>query len=85
MGRIKSLMVKRATKQLIAKEAGKFDGDFEHNKRILGSNTMPSKPIRNKIAGYMARLAKMKKEAAIKAAMPKPKIVEEEVAQYQQY
>ena len=84
MGRIKSLMVKRAAKQLLAKDAAKFNGEFNHNKKVLGS-TMPSKPIRNKIAGYMARLVKMRAEEAKKAAMPKPKIVEEEVAQYEQY
>ena len=54
MGRIKSTMVKRAARQLLAGEHN-FDGSFEHNKKILGS-TMPSKPIRNKIAGYLARL-----------------------------
>ena len=84
MGRIKSLMVKRAAKQMLAKDAEKFNDQFNHNKRILG-RTMPSKPIRNKIAGYMARLVKMKKAEAIKAAQPKPVIVEDEAPQYQQY
>ena len=54
MGRIKSTMVKRAAKQLLEGEHV-FNSDFEHNKKILG-NTMPSKPIRNRIAGYIARL-----------------------------
>ena len=84
MGRIKSLMVKRAAKQLLAKDGDKFNDQFSHNKKILG-RTMPSKPIRNKIAGYMARLVKMKAEEAKKAAMPKPIVAEEEVAQYEQY
>ena len=54
MGRIKTSMVKRAAKQLLE---GKHDftSGFEHDKKLLG-NTMPSKPIRNKIAGYIARL-----------------------------
>jgi ribosomal protein S17E len=59
MGRIKSTMVKRAAEQLLDKE-NKFDDTFEKNKKILG-NTMPSKPIRNKIAGYIARLKRMEK------------------------
>jgi ribosomal protein S17E len=69
MGRIKSLMVKRAAKQLLEGEHI-FDESFEHNKKILG-NTMPSKPIRNKIAGYIARLNKMKRVKK-DAATPKP-------------
>ena len=50
-------MIKRAAKQLLDGE-NRFDGTFEKNKKILGS-TMPSKPLRNKIAGYIARLKTM--------------------------
>ena len=59
MGRIKSTMVKKTAKNLIGKEPA-FSESFETNKKILG-NTMPSKPIRNKIAGYLARLKRMEK------------------------
>ena len=58
MGRIKSTMIKKAAKQLLDKEHS-FKSDFNHNKKIL-RNTMPSIPIRNKIAGYIARLIRMK-------------------------
>lgn len=61
MGRIKSTMIKKAAKQLLEGEHS-FNDSFEHNKKILG-RTMPSKPIRNKIAGYISRLVKMKKSA----------------------
>ncbi len=54
MGRIKSLLIKRASKQLM-EQGHNFTEDFENNKKILG-NTMPSKSLRNKIAGYIARL-----------------------------
>lgn len=54
MGRIKSLMVKRASRNLL-KEENKFSDNFEHNKKVLG-NTMPSKKIRNKVVGYITRL-----------------------------
>ncbi len=57
MGRIKSLMVKRAARQLLNEDV--FNGEFENNKKYL-RNTMPSKPIRNKIAGYISRLMKAK-------------------------
>ncbi len=59
MGRIKLLMVKKAARQLLEIKPEVFTSSYEHNKKVLGS-TMPSKPIRNKIAGYIARLIKMK-------------------------
>jgi ribosomal protein S17E len=59
MGRIKSLLVKKTAKQLVGGTI-KFTEKFEDNKSILKS-TMPSKPIRNKIAGYIAHLIRMKK------------------------
>ncbi|MEK6855528.1 MAG: 30S ribosomal protein S17e [Nanoarchaeota archaeon] len=71
MGRIKSLMVKRAAKQLLTKYTDKFNDKFETNKRILGS-TMPSKSTRNKIAGYIARLEKAKYLVATNAAKSAP-------------
>jgi len=60
MGRIKSLLVKKTAKSLIEKGIP-FTTDFETNKKILG-NTMPSKSIRNKIAGYITRLQKLKQK-----------------------
>ncbi len=57
MGRIKSTLVKRTARQLI-KEKGKiFKPDFEYNKKLL-ADTMPSKKIRNILAGYLARIAR---------------------------
>jgi small subunit ribosomal protein S17e len=56
MGRIKSTLIKKATKQLLAKDI-KFTNDFETNKKML-KDSMPSKPIRNKVAGYITRLVK---------------------------
>ena len=38
-----------------------FKNNFAENKKILGNNTMPSKKIRNKVAGYIARLKKAEK------------------------
>ncbi len=56
MGRIKSTLIKRTARSLIKKEIG--SESFEENKRILG-NSLPSKSIRNKVAGYITRLKKM--------------------------
>ena len=54
MGRIKSALIKRTAKALL-KEENKFGGEFNNNKRHLGSN-MPSKRLRNRIAGYITRI-----------------------------
>jgi small subunit ribosomal protein S17e len=60
MGRIKTTLVKRTAEKLIDKQPELFNEDFENNKKVLGS-TMPSKRIRNKIAGYIGRLKKNNK------------------------
>ncbi len=75
MGRIKSLMVKRAAKQLLVAKAEIFTSSFEHNKKVLG-NTLPSKSTRNKVAGYIGHVIRMKEVAALKPA-PKPEQMEE--------
>ncbi len=65
MGKIKTKLVKRTSETLIKKEIP-FSESFEHNKKILG-NTMPSKKIRNQIAGMIARMKKqeIKKRAEL--------------------
>ena len=54
MGRIKGTLIKRTAKNLL-KEENNFTEKFEDNKTLLGS-TMPSKKLRNQIAGYVLRL-----------------------------
>lgn len=56
MGRIKSKLVKRASHTLL-KGKNAFTEKFEGNKTLLG-NSMPSKKIRNQMAGYISRLKK---------------------------
>ena len=60
MGKIKTKLIKRTAETLIKKNLN-FSEDFEKNKKILGK-TMPSKKIRNQIAGYLARLKKFEKK-----------------------
>lgn len=55
MGRIKSTLVKRTAKKLIAEKSDLFESEFNKNKKVLGKS-MPSKRLRNKIAGYISRL-----------------------------
>ncbi len=68
MGRIKSLMVKKAAKQLIQSEH-QFNASFEHNKKLLRS-LMPSKSIQNKVAGYIARLMRMQQQPRVIKVAP---------------
>ncbi len=75
MGRIKSLMIKKAARQLMENE-NSFNDKFDNNKKILSSNTMPSKSIRNKVAGYLARLTIVQREAKTKPIKPKVEEVE---------
>jgi ribosomal protein S17E len=67
MGKIKSKMMRRTSETLL-KEDIPFSEDFENNKKILG-NTMPSKKLRNRIAGLISRMkrqeAKKKAELAV--------------------
>ena len=56
MGRIKSKLIKRTGKTLISEENA-FSDDFDNNKKVL-SDLMPSKKIRNQVAGYITRKKK---------------------------
>ena len=59
MGRVRTKTVKRAARQLIEKFYPKMSLDFHYNKRVLDDVAIvPSKRIRNKIAGYASRLMK---------------------------
>ena len=69
MGKIKSKLIKRSAHEFIERGV-KFEEDFERNKKTLG-NLMPSKKLRNQLAGYLSRLKKQEKENQIK--MPEKK------------
>ena len=56
MGRIKSKLIKRTGRSLLA-EPNSFNSQFEDNKQIIKGLT-PSKKMRNQIAGYITRLKK---------------------------
>ncbi len=75
MGKIKTRLIKR-TARLLMKEDLKFEEEFGKNKKVLGKE-MPSKKVRNQIAGYIARVKKREKteqekiEKSVKAASKK--------------
>ena len=58
MGRIKSKVVKK-TSNILINEDNRFSEDFNENKDII-KGLMPSKKVRNQIAGQLARLKKRK-------------------------
>lgn len=63
MGRIKTKLVKRITKQLIAKHKEDFTEDYAKNKEVLKKYiNIKSTKIKNVIAGYTVRLIKQSKE-----------------------
>jgi len=61
MGRIKSTLIKRTSRKLLENSDESFGKTFEENKKSLGS-TLPSKRMRNSIAGYITRLKKNTKK-----------------------
>jgi ribosomal protein S17E len=72
MGKIKTRLIKRTAKALTEKGI-EFNEDFKKNKGILGSE-MPSKKVRNQIAGFLSRqkkkerIEKQKTEESIAAS-----------------
>jgi|TARA_B100002003_G_scaffold247805_1_gene280119 ribosomal protein S17E len=61
MGRIKSTLIKRTSRKLIENSDESFGKTFEENKKSLG-NTLPSKRMKNSIAGYITRLKRNQKK-----------------------
>lgn len=61
MGRIRQTFIKRVGEELVEKHHEDFKADFDTNKKQLqalretGELDCPSKSVRNKLAGYMAR------------------------------
>jgi len=61
MGRIKTKLLKRTGKKLYSEKKDSFKKDFKDNKKIVDSlMDIPSKKLRNILAGYVTRLVKKK-------------------------
>ena len=56
MGKIETRLIKRTAKGLVEKGI-EFEEEFTQNKKILGKE-MPSKKVRNQIAGFLSRFKK---------------------------
>lgn len=63
MGRIKTILVKRVTKQFVKEHLEELSEDYTKNKEVLRKYISTKSPkIRNVIAGYATRLFKQSKE-----------------------
>ena len=59
MGRIKTEQAKRIGQETYDEHKEHFKADFEENKKLVGQHAdVPSKKLRNVIAGYLTRLSK---------------------------
>ena len=67
MGRIKNKTVKRASREMIEKYYFKLTEDFHFNKKILDQVAeVPSKRLRNKIAGFTSHLMRRIQKGPVK-------------------
>ena len=63
MGRIKTKKIKRVSEDIVRDHGDKLNADYEHNKQLIdGMATIPSKKLRNIIAGYVTRIKKTRKD-----------------------
>ena len=66
MGKIRQGFIKRVARELVDRYPNEFTTDFEHNnKKVQELTNVTSKKIRNRIAGYVTKLMRMKKEGKI--------------------
>ena len=58
MGNVRTEKVKRIARELLRRYPDRFTADYEQNKKILMTLVnLPSKKLRNMIAGYVTGLA----------------------------
>ncbi len=61
MGKVRTVLIKKVSKELINKYPDVFTTDFELNKRLLDKYLeVDSKHLRNRISGYIVNLLKIR-------------------------
>ena len=63
MGKVRTVLIKNVSKELINKYPNVFSTDFEKNKRLLDKYLeIDSKHLRNRISGYIVNLLKIREK-----------------------
>ncbi|MFB6192861.1 MAG: 30S ribosomal protein S17e [Candidatus Nanohaloarchaea archaeon] len=63
MGRVRQTYVKRLAKDLVNADEERFSDEFEDNKEELKEmDEFNSKKLRNRVAGYIVRVVKNRRE-----------------------
>ncbi|MFX0138704.1 MAG: 30S ribosomal protein S17e [Candidatus Hodarchaeota archaeon] len=61
MGKVRTILIKNISKDLISKYPNVFSSDFEKNKELLEKYLeIDSKHLRNRISGYIVNLLKIR-------------------------
>jgi len=61
MGKVRTILIKKVSKELINKYPDVFTIDFEANKKLFDKYLdVDSKHLRNRISGYIVNLLKIK-------------------------
>ena len=61
MGKVRTILIKNISKELITKYPDVFTTDFEENKELLDKFLeIDSKHLRNRISGYIVNLLKIR-------------------------
>lgn len=67
MGRVRTKTVKKASKVIIEKYYTRLTMDFHTNKRVVEEVAIiPTKPLRNKIAGFVTHLMKRLRHSQVR-------------------
>lgn len=63
MGKVRTVLIKNVSKELITKYPDVFTTDFEKNKKLLDNYLeIDSKHLRNRISGYIVNLLKIRQK-----------------------
>ncbi|MEE9379499.1 MAG: 30S ribosomal protein S17e [Candidatus Lokiarchaeia archaeon] len=63
MGKVRTILIKIVSKELITKYPNVFTIDFEQNKKLLDKYLeIDSKHLRNRISGYIVNLLKIREK-----------------------
>lgn len=63
MGKVRTILIKKVSKELINKYPDVFTTDFDTNKRLLDKYIeVDSKHLRNRISGYIVNLLKIREK-----------------------